>query len=295
MNDNTKLAKPVRRLTGLLRPKFSPGLLLQDDDLTEIVNYTRNLNRLMFRTMFGCGVLCGLEVTAPPKDDCGKLLISVAKGVALNCAGDPIEVSASQLEIDTCGKKPPCFLWVAVRHIEGCCVPRTAQCSPDDDATSACTREYDGFELCVFAERPPCSCGCHKLGDPPATTSRETQTNDTRIGKVEQKATPATAKPVKATNSWTSDTVESDACVDPEQPETRLSAADDACLCNLRTGKGACYESHYNADCPCDCCDCDWVILAVASRLDADGNGWAIDHSVRRFVRPVLMRDPLVK
>ena len=34
MNDISKLAKPVRKLTSLVRPKYSPGLLLQDDDLS---------------------------------------------------------------------------------------------------------------------------------------------------------------------------------------------------------------------------------------------------------------------
>ena len=164
MNDNSKLAKPIRQLTSLVRPKYSPGLLLQDDDLTAGVSYTRNLSRLMFRTLFGCGVLCGLIVDKP-KLKCGKLTVDVGKGVALSCEGDPIEVPGTQeIMLDPCDEQVPDTLWIAVKHIEVCCVPRTAQCPPDEDEPpTACTRDRDGFELRVFTERPDCSCGCSAL------------------------------------------------------------------------------------------------------------------------------------
>jgi hypothetical protein len=312
MNDNSKLANPIRNFTGLVRPKYSPGLLLQDDDLTAAVSYTRNLSRLMFRTLFGCGVLCGLEVDTPQKDNCGKLVVDIDKGVALSCAGDPIEVPKSQIKIDTCENDLPCFLWFAVRHVESGCGPRVAQCSPDDDEQPpACTRERDGYELRVFPERPPCSCGCKKLGPappppaPPAPTptppppdpvllsvtrgkeSKSSKASERRQSRLEAEAddkTQSTASAITAADSNTE-------CVDPETPETRT---DDPCLCNQRTAEGACYEEHYQGKCPCDCCDCDWVILAVAARQDLEGMNWTVDHSVRRFVRPVLMRDPLV-
>src|SRR5262245_26027931 len=114
MNDNSKLAKPIRSLSSLVRPKYSPGLLLQDDDLTAAVSYTRNLSRLMFRTLFGCGVLCGLRVH-PPTLECGKLCFDIDKGNALTCLGDPVEVGAAQqLCIDTCETPLPCRIWLAV-------------------------------------------------------------------------------------------------------------------------------------------------------------------------------------
>lgn len=294
MNDNSKLAKPIRNLTSLVRPKYSPGLLLQDDDLTTAVSYTRNLSRLMFRTLFGCGVLCGLKVDPPRMDNCGKLLIDVAKGMALSCAGDPIEVSASQIEIDTCKNELPCFLWVAVRHIESCCVPRTAECSPDDeDAASACTRERDGFEIRVFAERPDCSCGCKKLEPPTQPPTPAVELNAKTAQKSAKSGPQASA--MKQSTSSTATVVEASACTDPEKLEAPSEDSADPCLCNLRTADGACYEPFYKGDCACECCDCDWVILAVAARQDSEGRAWKIDHSVRRFVRPVLMRDWLVE
>ena len=49
----------IKGTSTLVRPKFGPGMLLQADDLDSLTTYTRELNRLMFRSLFGCGVVCG--------------------------------------------------------------------------------------------------------------------------------------------------------------------------------------------------------------------------------------------
>jgi hypothetical protein len=68
---------------------------------------------------------------------------------------------------------------------------------------------------------------------------------------------------------------------------------DNDCKCADPTRK--CYEAHYAGECPCDCC-CDCVLLAQLNKENEDGDGdWSVDHSVRRFVRPVLMRDPAIE
>ena len=276
MTDNIKLTKPVRGHSSLVRPKYSAGLLLQDDDLTAGVSYTRNLSRLMFRTLFGCGVLCGLRVGIPEDDPCGGVRIPVAKGVALGCVGDPIEVPSDQsVLVDSCAKPVPDTLWIAVRHVETCCVPRTAQCPPDDDEPpSTCTRERDGFEIKVFECRP-CGCGCPRL---------ERKSTGTADDDGDADADDAVAAPAN--------------CPPEQAPEPDKSDDTDPCLCNQRTGTygpnnelSACYHKHYQGECSCDCCDCEWIILAVATLKNEE---WTVDHSVRRFVRPVLMRDPVV-
>jgi hypothetical protein len=315
MNDNSKLAKPVRQLTSLVRPKYSPGLLLQDDDLTTGVSYTRNLNRLMFRTLFGCGVLCGLTVTAP-RLKCGKVTVDVAKGVALSCAGDPIEVPATQeITLDPCGEQVPTQLWVAVKHIEVCCVPRTAQCPPDEDEPpSTCTRDRDGFELRVFAERPPCSCGCAALAPtpsqpappppppPPASKPKAKGGNVILTDPIKVDHTGGEKVVAGGTAAHVLANTGSSAAEIQESP---LPSGSDPCLCTQRTEASktdpqdptktlsieGCYFPFYDGQCACDCCDCDWIILAVATQAN---NEWSVDHSVRRFVRPVLMRDPQV-
>src|SRR5947209_2656712 len=163
MSTNAKLVKPVIGNSSLMRPRFSPGLLLRDDDLNQSVDYTRDLSRLLFRSLFGCGVVCGLCVRWA--FDCGKLIVTVDAGVALDCHGDPIHVPEPQpIPIDTtCGEKLPPKIWVVIRRTEKCCAPRAAACSCDDEETPAvCTRERDGFEIRIVPELPECTCGCAK-------------------------------------------------------------------------------------------------------------------------------------
>lgn len=281
MNDKTTLGDPLRDFSSLVRPHYSAGLLLQDDDLTQGVTYTRALSRMMFRTLFGCGVLCGLEVSAPETDKCGVLTIGVAKGLALDCIGDPVEVPMAKTLKLTCATDVGNELWIALRKLEKCCAPRTAVCSPDEnDPPSVCTRERDGFELQVFSARP-CSCGCAQLAPKTAPVPVPTLKKATGKTAKEKSAAAETAAATKAGHS-TADALE------------QLPADNEAdCLCNHRNQPGACYEKHYGGECPCDCCDCEWILLAMAERK---GEGqWTVDHSVRRFVRPVLMRDPIVE
>jgi hypothetical protein len=290
MNDQLKLGDPKSGLSSLFRPHFTEGLLLQDDDLTAGVNYTRELSRLMFRTMFGCGVLCGLKVDAP-FSECGKLKVKVARGIALDCLGDPIEMLKPQvLEIDTCKTTVGLELWVGLKHVEKCCAPRTTACPADDDAAAVCTRERDGFELRLFSARPPCSCGCAALAPVPTpVVPQEVQpaAADAVDAVAAPAATPAaTAAPAVATECGCGTATE-------PAPETSPEPA-APCQCNTRTDSSACYGKFYNGDCACECSECEWIVLAKIRRTNTETAPWVVDHSVRRFVRPVLMRDPLV-
>jgi hypothetical protein len=89
------------------------------------------------------------------------------------------------------------------------------------------------------------------------------------------------------------------ACACPEpKPYDKQSAASNAapkeseCRC---TTDFVCHKNHYDGVCGCTCgdcsgCDCKCILLA---HLKKDPNkGWVADHSVRRFIRPVLMREP---
>jgi hypothetical protein len=244
MSAKPKIADPVRGLSRLMWPSYSPGLLLRDDDLTQAVTYTRELNRLMFRTLFGCGVLCGLVVTFCSAA-CGKLKFTIDKGVALDCEGDPIELPEQQtVTIDLCTTdghaKELSKLWFVLCRYDKCCAPRSASCGSDDDQTvSVCTRERDGFEIRVVDTRPECACGCH-----PKESAVHSDEADSRYD-----------------------------CVDCQNE---------------------CHRDHNAGKCPCDCCDCDCIILARASKRNGQ-DVWDLWHNVRRFVRPVLMRDPQVE
>jgi hypothetical protein len=221
-------------------------MLLQHEDLELLNSYTQNLSRLMFRSFFGCGVICGLAVKTESK--CGKLFISVESGVALTCLGDPVWVP-EKIEFapsDNCDTDLGDQLWVVLCRTLKCCGPRTSVCeSGDEEGAAVCTREVEGYEIRVETSRK-CFCGCPD----------DDSTIDTRF--------------------------ESECkCVDPDSP---------------------CYADHYKGICGCSCgdcsdCDCNCIILArLDNKPDAAGaDNWSVDHGVRRFVRPVLMRDPLAE
>jgi len=228
----------------LARARFGPGMLLHHDDLEQLNTYTRELSRLMFRSLFGCGVICGLVVKTDQK--CGKVYVTVAAGLALDCSGDPVYVPKEhRLTIDEeCDPNVPTPLWVVLCGTTKCCAPRTSICASDEDeAPSVCTRERDGFEIRIVCEKPGCACGCSEI---------------------------KTFAPPRETDCR---------CVHQDNP---------------------CYFDHYDGKCGCDCgdgsdCDCECILLAQLDKGDDEQHPWKVDHRVRRFIRPVLMRDPQVE
>jgi hypothetical protein len=238
MSNNAKPLATHKGVSTLVRPKFGPGMLLEHGDLELLPAYTRDLSRMMFRALFGCGVVCGLHVDAV--DRCGKVRITVACGLAIDCEGDPVYVPEKQdVDVDfECEGKNSNELFVVLCGTTKCCAPRASMCAADDDdGPPACTRERDAFEIRVLEKSTGCGC----------------------IEKYESK--------------HSSDCK----CVDPAHP---------------------CYIAHYDGLCGCadnlddkNCeCHCECILLAKVVRKRSDAP-WAVDHSVRRFVRPVLMRD----
>jgi hypothetical protein len=246
--------------SALVRAIFEPGMLLQHEDLDQLNAYTRDLSRLLFRSFFGCGVVCGLVVDTDT-DSCGKVYVTVGSGLALGCNGDPIYVPKDQrLPIDEhCEQDIDGPLWVVLCGSVKCCGPRTSMCSPDDEEPKqVCTRERDCFEIKIVKEEPKCVCRCPEP--------------DAGGGQVPVESPSSKAQALFLTSS--SDRSTDCACADPDDP---------------------CYKDHYDGKCgckcsdDCTCCDCDCVLLA---ELTKDDGNWKSDHRVRRFVRPVLMRDP---
>lgn len=245
----TKLPGSANGDASLVRPKFSTGLLLQDDDLTQTVDYMRNMTRILFKSMLGCGVLCGLNVEA--KVYCrDSFQINIYPGVALDCQGDLIELRNEEvIQYDrSCDEEPldkkfPDGVWVVICHKERDCGPRGVLCSTQDgEMPPVYTRTREGFEIRVLKVEtgdvlPTGCCGCEST-----TPSDSTQT----------------------------------------------------CCDYIATGEDKCYESHYKGECACDC-ECDCIVLAkvdLSNEPDATTNKYEVDHTVRRFIRPVLMKDP---
>lgn len=256
---STKLPATVPGDASLIRPLFSAGLLLQDDDLTQVVDYMRDMTRLLFRTMLGCGVMCGFKVTANIVCN-DNLRIAVEKGVALDCHGDLIELPSLETiqYAPPCGEDLPKKVWVVICHKDRDCGPRDVLCSAQEgDVAPVYTRKREGYEIKVIAgeaggTQPPGCCGCDRKQPSKTMASGSSDTSDTGPAK-------------------------------------------ETCCDYIASPKDKCYEKHYQGKCVCDCV-CHCIILAEVELPDkpySDGD-LPVDHSVRRFVRPVLMRDPLV-
>src|SRR5260370_15797776 len=177
MTTSRVVLKTQKGPSTIQRAKFGPGMLLQYEDLEQMNSSTRDLSRLLFRSFFGCGVVCGLTVSA--KDNCGKTMVTVGAGVALNCIGDPIYVPKDVTFAATDGcdpdNPPPNPLWVWLCSCTKCCAPRTPSCGCDDgDTTPACTREVDWYEIHLGTDKPRCACGC-ELPKPPKDPAQQEQ------------------------------------------------------------------------------------------------------------------------
>src|SRR5262245_22225784 len=122
-------------LATLQRPRFAPGLLLEDEDLTAGVDYTRNTMQLLFRSLFGCGVIWGLKVQPLLTCTASQLKLIGHRRLALECMRNPLHLPKDVVVTYDPDCKPlPEQVWVAVCYIEKCCRPRDISCSPDDDS-----------------------------------------------------------------------------------------------------------------------------------------------------------------
>lgn len=239
----------------LERPRYSPGLILEDSDLTSAVDYTQTLNRLLFRNLFGCGVICGLTVSV--KKECG-LEITVAPGLALDGCGDPVEVpkpltitlDPNEVERLESQERPAsegerAKFWVVLCGKEKMCAPRSLVCESDElDGVTQPTRIRALAEVSLAFVRPECVCDC---------------------GPQEQPAVHNANMPPPE--------VEVDCHRDHE---TRVECVPD-CGCGTA--------------CACGCC----VLLASVEfgTGPTRQSAWIVAHrGVRRFIRPKLLPDP---
>jgi hypothetical protein len=279
MTTQTTLDKNSKSARGTLtRPRYAPGLLLEADDLTVAVDHASNLSSLLMRSLFGCGVICGLELTGTPICENRQLLLAVGCGVALDCTGHVIEVGRIEpfLIGDACTLPKPDVAnihWLAVRRREEKCSPRELVCAGDEDVVPMThTRLVDGFELRLFAGQRPCACGCvSNRPDAPVAGNVTTATGNEQLaagaggaGAAVQPAAQPAAGPVRYIYS---------------------------------TGAGDCYEGHAGGICEgANRCGEGWVLLGMIDIRLAAGNqtiSATIDHGYRRYVRPVLAPDPV--
>jgi len=261
-----KTAKPLDckpGSSGIERPLFSPGLLLEDEDLTAGVNYTRDLSRLLFRSLFGCGVVCGLEVKGTLICKRQQLSVTVGPGLALDGSGNPLHVVKSvTLATPHDCKELPGEVYVVICYKDYACRSREIACSPDGDSQNVKTRATDAYEIKLYGEPPACACSCGK---------KPKQKKDAVPGNCCEELLEAPT----AVDTTTADA----AGTDP-----------DPCDC---------YKKHFDAS-SCADCECACVLLAtVSTKIDTNNHPinlndppadieTYVDFSVRRWIRPVL-------
>lgn len=269
----SKNSTPTQEGLGTLeRPRYFPGLLLEDEDLTAGVEYTRNLMRLLFRSLFGCGVICGLTVEGKV---CGtKLTLTVNRGLALDCLGNPIEIPRSQpIEYERkCDDTfPP--LYVLICYVEKCCRPRDVSCSTDDDSQFRHTRSMDGYMIQLHTKLPECACYCSSKDDmPPTPTGHGCCDEHTANGTPGAQGANATGGTEGANGTTGAAGAYATAPATPtnEQEERR------------RTERCDCFAKHMAAECACDC-GCKCVLIA---KVTVDGEKVLSDDR-RRLIRPI--------
>jgi hypothetical protein len=272
MTTAKELIEAKRGTSTLVRPRFSPGLLLQDTDLNSAVDYGRRMMQLMLRNLFGCGVICGYEVTGSV-DKCNVLQVTVGRGLALDCVGNPIELTAAQtLKVaEKCAPELPCEIWVVIRARECNSSPREVSCTPEEGATgTVCTRVCDGYEISLLTKLSECVCGCiRKTHEPPERCCSETPTR-----------TPEQTADVERLQKRLKPWEESDEA----ERKGRFQ--------EMKEGARQCDRDHRLGVCNCACC-CEWVVLArlLCCEERDEKREYRVDHTVRRFIRPVLSYD----
>ena len=256
------------------RPLYAPGLILQDSDLTAAVDYTRELNRLLFRTLFGCGVICGLRVGI--REDCG-LTVTIAPGLALDGCGDPLHLpgpATVKLDERDGVLSPPgtretpkrTEFWILACGAERRCAPRSLVCDDSLDDIRQATRARGTTEISISFDPPDCACAFSPDALPSDSNEREALA----------KRLLSVAEVDAARASGTNDTKGDDQPKPAGNQSPRGQITDD---CPADCGCGSA--------CECGCC----VLLGWAQWTDA---GWVVLHKgVRRFVRPQLVDDPI--
>jgi hypothetical protein len=260
--------KPLISESGLgtlERPVYSPGLLLEDEDLTTGVSYTRRLTQLLFRSLFGCGVICGLTVEARLVCNRRHLKVTVDPGLGLDCLGNPIEVTSTVEVVYDPGCEPiPERVWVVACYLDRDCAPREVACGCDGGNERAMTRQRSGFEIRLYPSHPECACSCERPERKPEADP------DCRCPPGEVPAAPAAAA------------VQQTPPADPEAWRRAGLAAE------------SCYLDHVRGLCDCGC-GCTCILLGVVTiprdpyAEQTPGDVLAVDDRGVRRIRPWLI------
>lgn len=178
----SKISKPA----STEQVTFSDGMLVTAEDLDAAMHYPLAVVQVLLRSYFGCGIVCGLELSDPlaassagtgraggaaapqgipagaGNPDCPPergFVVKIDCGVALGCDGYPIELCEPvklDLSPDPCA--PPTqaetVKYIAIRRVTASGAPqRSCGCGPSaEDAGQQCSRLRDHVLIQAFDE-----------------------------------------------------------------------------------------------------------------------------------------------
>ena len=203
----------VSGASAFVRPRFFGGMLLTEDDLQAIDDYTVAKRRLTNRHMFGPGVVCGLDVDCDP---CKPGWLTVTPGYALDCCGNDIVVGCPEkLDAlamlsdlrrkqgadcdDPCDDQPRRSYLLVVSYAEQSADP-VAPYVQDDCAVGDCdfsrVREGYRFELVCDVQDPDPTLidrlrDCARAGDEETGRDAEALTRVARLAGTQAKVAAA--------------------------------------------------------------------------------------------------------
>ena len=241
--------------------EFTDGMLVTAEDLGAAMRYPLSVMQVLLKAYFGCGIVCGLGLTAPkpkkpdatsperdatgapvpkrpPECDANFVLV-VEKGVALGCDGYPIEI-CGPLKLDL--SFDPCHVPVAARPL------------------LVAARRVTAAE----AAARPCGCGASG-GESPQQCSRKRDHVLVQAFEADNLPSPLCGKPAPGENGTGGSASEAAVAGKPAGSQT-------LCACLSECGD-------------CACCGDPWVLLGSVM-VGPDGIG-EIDLSRRRYVKPI--------
>jgi hypothetical protein len=131
--------------------KFHDGMIVTAEDLAAAQQYPVSLLQSVLRAYFGCGVVCGLNLRVKQQPgDKADWILCVDSGVAIDCAGNPIELCRPvelDLSPEACScEEPPAKVYILIRRITSD-EPSRDPCSGSCSCSCSCSADVDAAQF----------------------------------------------------------------------------------------------------------------------------------------------------
>ena len=152
---------------------FADGMIVNSDDLNTAMMYPIELMQMFMQAYFGCGVVCGLQLSLVGKENENNFCLQVDSGVALDCMGYPMKLCEKQTinltpeSCDPCNpidyKNLPVTVYVAIKRTSVPEAPRSeGGCTTEGQAQCTHTRAAEAIVVKVFTKEQLPDCLCYK-------------------------------------------------------------------------------------------------------------------------------------